>query len=101
MHVRSCFTQQSHLDFVAKQGSSRTAACAGQFLVHGRLHFCLHSSRPDIPVPRLDLLLILVLAAVCGAITASATGHFEPLPLFAGVIVAGVVRSLRTARQRG
>jgi hypothetical protein len=52
-------------------------------------------------VPRIDLLLILVLAAVCGAITASATGHFEPLPLFAGVIVAGVVRSLRTARQRG
>lgn len=58
-------------------------------------------ARPDIAVPRIDLLLILVLAAVCGAITASATGHFEPLPLFAGVIVAGVVRSLRTARQRG
>lgn len=52
-------------------------------------------------MPRLDLLLILVIAAVCGAITASATGNFEPLPLFAGVIVAGVVRSLRTARQRG
>jgi hypothetical protein len=60
-----------------------------------------NSSRPDTAVPRIDLLLILVLAAVCGAITASATGHFEPLPLFAGVIVAGVVRSLRTARQRG
>ena len=29
------------------------------------------------------------------------SGNFEPLPLFAGVIVAGVVRSLRTARQRG
>jgi hypothetical protein len=62
-----------------------------------RLHLC----PSDIAVPRIDLLLILVLAAVCGAITASATGHFEPLPLFAGVIVAGVVRSLRTARQRG
>ena len=53
------------------------------------------------PVPRLDLLVILVLAAVCGAFTASATGHFEPLPLFAGVIVVGVVRSLKLARQRG
>jgi hypothetical protein len=52
-------------------------------------------------VPRLDLLLILVLAAVCAAITAAATGHFEPLPLFAGVIIAGVMRSLRMARQRG
>ena len=51
-------------------------------------------------MPRIDLLLILVLAAVCGAITASATGHFEPLPLFAGVIVAGVVGRQRTARHR-
>jgi hypothetical protein len=69
--------------------------------VHGRLHSASSHARPDIPVPRLDLLLVLVLAAACGAITAAATGHFEPLPLFAGVIVAGVVRSLRTARQRG
>jgi hypothetical protein len=70
--------------------------------VHGRLHLLPPiQAAPDTAVPRIDLLLILVLAAVCGAITASATGHFEPLPLFAGVIVAGVVRSLRTARQRG
>jgi hypothetical protein len=52
------------------------------------------------PVFRLDLLIVLVLAGVCGALTAAATGHFEPLPLFAGVIVAGVVRSVRLARQR-
>jgi hypothetical protein len=57
--------------------------------------------RPEIAVPRLDLLVILVLAAVCGAITASATGHFEPLPLFAGVIVAGILRSVKMSRQRG
>ena len=73
----------------------------GNCPVHGRLHYASIHVHPDISVPRLDLLLILVIAAVCGAITASATGHFEPLPLFAGVIVAGVVRSLRTARQRG
>lgn len=73
----------------------------GNCPVHGRLHYAFIHDRPDIPVPRLDLLLVLVIAAVCGAVTASATGHFEPLPLFAGVIVAGVVRSLRTARQRG
>ena len=54
-----------------------------------------------IPVLRLDLFLVLILAAACGAITASATGHFEPLPLFAGVIVAGVLRSVRMSRQRG
>lgn len=53
------------------------------------------------PVPRLDLLIVLVLAIVCGAVTASATGQFEPLPLFAGVIVAGILRSVRLARQRG
>lgn len=79
-----------------KDISVRRAICP----VHGCLHYAFIHARPDIPVPRLDLLLILVIAAVCGAITASATGHFEPLPLFAGVIVAGVVRSLRTARQR-
>jgi hypothetical protein len=45
--------------------------------------------------------MILVLAAVCAAVTASLTGHFEPLPLFAGVIVAGVYRSWRLSRQRG
>jgi len=52
-------------------------------------------------VPRLDLLLVLVIAIVCGAVTSSITGQFEPLPLFAGVIVAGVMRSVRLARQRG
>ena len=52
-------------------------------------------------MPRLDLLLVLVLAVVCGAVTASLTGRFEPLPLLAGVIVAGVVRSVRLAKQRG
>lgn len=52
-------------------------------------------------MPRLDLLIVLILALVVGAITASATGHFEPLPLLVGVIVAGVVRSVRMARQRG
>lgn len=52
-------------------------------------------------MPRLDLLIVLVLAIVCGAVTASATGQFEPLPLFAGVIVAGILRSVRLARQRG
>lgn len=56
---------------------------------------------PEITVPRLDLLLVLVLAIVCGAVTAAVTGHFEPLPLLAGVIVAGVLRSLRLSRQRG
>jgi hypothetical protein len=50
-------------------------------------------------VPRPNLLLILVLAVVCAAITASLTGRFEPLPLFAGVIVAGVYRSWRLSRQ--
>jgi hypothetical protein len=37
-------------------------------------------------------------------VTAAVTGQFEPLPLFAGVIVAGVLRSLRQsrlARERG
>ena len=52
-------------------------------------------------MPRLDLLIVLVIAIVCGAVTASVTGHFEPLPLFAGVIVAGVLRSVRLSRQRG
>jgi hypothetical protein len=52
-------------------------------------------------VLRLDLVLVLVLAAIGAGVTASATGQFEPLPLLAGVIVAGVVRSLRIARQRG
>jgi hypothetical protein len=52
-------------------------------------------------VLRLDLFVVLILAGLIGAVTAAATGHFEPLPLFAGVIVAGVVRSLRPARQRG
>jgi hypothetical protein len=56
---------------------------------------------PEFSVPRLDLLIVLVIAIVCGAVTASATGHFEPLPLFAGVIVAGVLRSVRSSRQRG
>jgi hypothetical protein len=85
----------------AKQGSLQDISVRRAIPSHGRLQFCLHFRRPDIPVPRLDLLLILVIAAVCGAVTASLTGHFEPLPLFAGVIIAGVVRSLRTARQRG
>jgi hypothetical protein len=44
--------------------------------------------------------MILVLAAVCAAVTASLTGRFEPLPLFVGVIIAGVVRSWRMSRQR-
>lgn len=85
----------------AKQGSYRDSSVRRAIV--RRMDACIFVfifSRPDIPVPRLDLLLILVIAAVCGAITASATGHFEPLPLFAGVIIAGVVRSLRTARQR-
>ena len=73
----------------------------GEGSAHGRLHPPSHVFSRINPVPRLDLLLILVLAAVCGAITASATGHFEPLPLFAGVIVVGFVRSLKLARQRG
>jgi hypothetical protein len=58
------------------------------------------SSRSGSPVPRIDLLIVLVLAIAAGAVTAVATGHFEPLPLLAGVIVAGVMRSLRVARQR-
>ena len=61
----------------------------------------LPQSVPEFSVPRLDLLIVLVIAIVCGAVTASVTGHFEPLPLFAGVIVAGVLRSVRSARQRG
>lgn len=52
-------------------------------------------------VPRLDLIVVLVIAAASAAITASATGHFEPLPLLAGVIIAGVLRSVRLARERG
>ena len=52
-------------------------------------------------VLRLDLVLVLVLAAIGAGLTASATGQFEPLPLLAGVIIAGVVRSIRIARQRG
>lgn len=52
-------------------------------------------------VLRLDLILVLVIAAICAGATATATGHFEPLPLLAGVIVAGVLRSVRLARQRG
>jgi hypothetical protein len=53
------------------------------------------------PVPRLDLLVVLVLALVCGAVTSAVTGDFQPLPLLGGVIIAGVVRSLRLSRQRG
>lgn len=53
------------------------------------------------PVQRLDLLVILVLALVCGAVTSAVTGDFQPLPLLGGVIIAGVVRSLRLSRQRG
>jgi len=52
-------------------------------------------------VPRLDLLVVLVLAIVGGAVTSAATGDFQPLPLLGGVIIAGVVRSLRISRQRG
>jgi len=52
-------------------------------------------------VPRLDLLVILVLAIVGGVVTSAATGDFQPLPLLGGVIIAGVVRSLRMSRQRG
>ena len=62
-------------------------------------HF--HNPCRNFQLPRLDLLIVLVIAIVCGAVTASVTGHFEPLPLFAGVIVAGVLRSVRLARQRG
>lgn len=50
---------------------------------------------------RLDLVLILILAILGGAITSAATGDFQPLPLLGGVIIAGVVRSLRMSRQRG
>ncbi|WP_460709625.1 hypothetical protein [Lysobacter terrae] len=49
---------------------------------------------------RLDLLVVLVLAAVVGVVTSAATGHFEPIPLLAGVIVAGVLRSVFMAKQR-
>ncbi|QNP40569.1 hypothetical protein [Lysobacter solisilvae (ex Woo and Kim 2020)] len=49
---------------------------------------------------RLDLLVVLILAGLIGAVTTAVTGHFEPLPLLAGVIVAGVVRSLRPLRPR-
>lgn len=52
-------------------------------------------------MPRIDLLVILIVALVCAAITASATGAFEPLPLFAGLIAVGAFRSWRQARQRG
>ena len=52
-------------------------------------------------MPRIDLLVVLVIAAVCGAIASAAIGNFQPLPLLGGVIIAGVVRSLRLARQRG
>lgn len=52
-------------------------------------------------MPRLDLIVILVLAVVCAAATASLTGHFEPLPLFAGLIAVGAFRAWRNARQRG
>jgi len=52
-------------------------------------------------VPRLDLLVVLVLALVCAAVTSAVTGDFQPLPLLGGVIIAGVVRSLRLSRQRG
>jgi hypothetical protein len=51
-------------------------------------------------VPRLDLLVVLILALVCGAITSAAVGNFQPLPLLGGVIIVGVVRSLRLSRQR-
>lgn len=54
-----------------------------------------------LPVPRIELLIILVLAIVGGAVTAHMTGHFEPLPLLAGVIGVGAYRSWRLARQRG
>lgn len=50
---------------------------------------------------RFDLLAVLVIAAVCAAVTSAAMGQFEPLPLFGGVILAGVVRNWRLARQRG
>jgi len=72
---------------------SRASACLRPIVRHARV--------PETAVLRPDLLIILVLAIVAGAVTASATGHFEPLPLFAGVIVAGVIRSVRMARQRG
>jgi hypothetical protein len=52
-------------------------------------------------VPRLDLVIVLVLALVCGVVTSALTGEFQPLPLLGGVIIAGVVRSLHLSRQRG
>lgn len=55
---------------------------------------------PEFAVFRLDLLVVLILAVVVGAVTSAATGHFEPIPLLAGVIVAGVLRSVFMAKQR-
>lgn len=52
-------------------------------------------------MPRFDLLAVLVIAAACAALTAAAMGRFEPLPLFGGVILAGVVRNWRLAQKRG
>lgn len=82
-----------------KQGS-RNYTMRGAFRTRPATTFDKPLSRIT-PVPRLDLLVILVLAVAGGALTAAATGQFEPLPLLAGVIIAGVVRSLRVARQRG
>lgn len=67
--------------------------------------FGLRNHSPSIgkplAVPRLELVFLLVLAIVGGAVTAHMTGRFEPLPLFAGVIAVGAYRSWRLSRQRG
>ncbi|QSX77828.1 hypothetical protein [Agrilutibacter solisilvae] len=48
---------------------------------------------------RPEILIVLVLAAVCAAVAVVAMGSFEPLPLFAGLIAVGVWRSWRASRE--
>jgi hypothetical protein len=50
------------------------------------------------PVPRLDLLIVLVLAMIVGALTFQSVGNFQPLPLLIGAIAVGAWRSWKALR---
>ncbi|HZH44339.1 MAG TPA: hypothetical protein VEY50_09700 [Lysobacter sp.] len=49
-------------------------------------------------MPRLELVLVLVVALVVGALAFQATGSFQPLPLLIGAIAAGAYRSWKALR---
>ncbi|MFZ5663449.1 MAG: hypothetical protein ACOY9B_12205 [Pseudomonadota bacterium] len=49
-------------------------------------------------MPRLDLLIVLVLAMTVGALTFQSVGNFQPLPLLIGAIAVGAWRSWKALR---